>query len=220
MPTEGAVGVTRYAWLVGTRKNLTKSSLFYMSIFQEGKGPSDGNSHYFYIAEKAAEQTSTASSSPISSASSYLSTEVSTTSFVGSSSASSEPPKLSTSPQTGGLGAAPGAAPSNGFPLSAKIGIGIGIPAVLAIGLVLGLLLFRRRKKDATSSVAPLDSNPSDESQDTYQTKGYYYGSDLNEAPCKSPVEMAPRRGESYYVSQHNPAPRQSPKAIPVRYEM
>jgi hypothetical protein len=175
MPAEGAIGVTRYTWLVGTRKDLIKSSLFYISIFQEGKGPSDGNSHYFYIAEKAAEQTSTAYFSPTSTASPYLSTGVPTTSFVSSSSASSEPPKLSTSPQTGGLGGTPGADPSNGFPLAAKIGIVVGIPAVLAIGLGLGFLLFRRRKKDATSSVAPLDSNP---------------------------------------------APRQSPRAVAVPYEM
>jgi hypothetical protein len=220
MPAEGAVGVTRYTWLVGTRKNLTKSDLFYLSIFQEGKGPSDGNSHYFNIAEKVVEQKSTASPSPTSSASSYLSTGVSTTSSASSSAVSSEPPKLSTSPQASGLSGTPEAAPSSGFPLAAKIGIGAGIPAALAIGLGVGFLLFRRRKKDATSSVASLDPYPSDQNQDPYQTKGSYYGSNLNEAPCQSPVEMAPQRGQSYYLPQHNPAPKQSPEAVPVRYEM
>jgi hypothetical protein len=228
MRAEGAVGVTRYTWLVGTRKNLTKSSLFYMSIFQEGKGPSDGNSHYFNIAEKVVEQKSTASPSPTSSASSDRSTAVSTTSSVSSSFSSSAPPRLSTSPEAGGLSGTPGAtpqssAPSNEFPLAAKIGIGAGIPAALAIGLGFGFLLFRRRKKEATSRIAPVDAGshyPSDQNYAPYQTKGHFYGSNLNEAPVRSPVEMAPPRGESYYMPQHNHMPKKTPEDVPVRYEM
>jgi hypothetical protein len=230
MPAEGAVGITRYTWLVGSRKNLTKSSLFYISIFQEGKAASDANSHYFYIAEKAVEQTSTASPSPTSSVFSYLSTGVSTTSFVSSLSASNELPRSSTNPQADGLSGTPGAtaqssAPSSGFSLAAKIGIGAGIPAALAIGLGVGFLLFRRRKKDTISGNASLDSRlpyPSNQNQIPYQTKANLYGSTLNEAPPKSPVEIAPQRGESYYrfVPQPNHVPRQSSEVNPVRYEM
>jgi hypothetical protein len=108
--------------------------------------------------------------------------------------------------------------------LAAKIGIGAGIPAALAIGLGIGFLLFRRRKKkDATFKVTTLDSGSPyspDQNHKSYRTNGNFYGSNLNEAPPKSPVEMAPRRGESYYAPQHNHVPRQSPEVVTVRYEM
>ncbi|KAH7074381.1 hypothetical protein BKA63DRAFT_512940 [Paraphoma chrysanthemicola] len=237
--TQGAVGVTRYTWLVGTRKNLSTSNLFYLSIFQEGKSDSDSNSHYFYIAEKAAQQSSAvasstnlASSTPSSSSSSA--SVASATVSAGSSSIPVQPSTSSTSglsnTSTGIPPAAQQQSTSNGFPLAAKIGIGAGIPAALAIGLGIGFLLFRRRKKkDETFQVNNLGSgspySPSPK-QNIYANNGHYYGSNLNEAPPKSPVEIAPRQGESYYMPQHNHAPqvnqvpRQSPEVVTVRYEM
>ncbi|KAH7355734.1 hypothetical protein BKA66DRAFT_429698 [Pyrenochaeta sp. MPI-SDFR-AT-0127] len=220
--TQGAVGVTRYSWLVGTRKDLSVSNLFYLSMFQEGKSVSDSNSRYFNIeAKNSKEQSKLSSSIPPSSTSSATSSLSSTTSPSASASTSNMPPSFSpTSEPTGApnsdIQSSSSPQSSNNFPIEAKIGIGVGIPVLLVLCLAASLLLFRRRKKiDNIAMAAP----PCSHNGYPYHN-GNYYGSNLNEAPPKSPVEIG-QHGESY-VAYHD---RQAKQAVsmntgPVRYEM
>ncbi|KAI8941022.1 hypothetical protein NX059_002268 [Plenodomus lindquistii] len=151
--TQNAVDMTNYNWLVATRKNLTESNLFYLSIFQEGTGPSDDNSEYFYIEPKEAVVASP-SPTPTPSASSSLSSARSSASPTSSGSSgtsasaasSSTTPTSNPSPSTSA--STNSSSSSSGFPTAAKIGVGVGIPVALIIGLAAGFLLFRRRKKN------------------------------------------------------------------------
>ncbi|KAF2759791.1 hypothetical protein EJ05DRAFT_537024 [Pseudovirgaria hyperparasitica] len=61
---QGAIGLTRYTWLVGTRKDLQTSNIFYMSLYREGSTTPDANSHYFYLKKNESQPTSTLSFGP------------------------------------------------------------------------------------------------------------------------------------------------------------
>ncbi|KAH8730316.1 hypothetical protein GQ44DRAFT_607070 [Phaeosphaeriaceae sp. PMI808] len=220
--TQSAVGVMRYFWLVGTRKDLSVSNLFYLSMFQEGKSVSDSNSRYFNIKAKNAKEQSTSSSSiSPSSTSSAMSSVSSTTSPSASASTSNKPTSFSptskpTSAPNSDIQSNSLPQSSNSFPTGTKIGIGVGIPVALVLCLGAGLLLFRRRKKiDNIAMAAPPYPH-----NDYPHHNGSYYGSNLNEAPPKSPVEMG-QHGEPY-VACHGCQAKQavSMNAEPVRYEM
>jgi hypothetical protein len=234
METENAVDIKRYSWLVGTRKNLTVSNLFYLSVFQEGKGPSDSNSHYFYIEDtqvseatssSAAPSSTAASSTSASSTTSNASSASPTSSTTPTSNASSVPTSTPTSGTTNATNLPAQAASAEGFPTAAKIGIGVGIPVALIAGLIAGWLLFRRRKKNdhATPSYVPdinqIESPTSQypvADQYKYYNNGSYYGANMNEAPPKSPVEMDQTQRNGWGGETAKPAT----EAVPVRYEM
>ncbi|KAF1961884.1 hypothetical protein CC80DRAFT_401419 [Byssothecium circinans] len=198
--TQSAVVVTRYTWLVGTRKNLSVSNLFYLSIFEEGKSLSDSNSQYFNITE--AQSTSSSSLSPSNSPTTTTRPLASTP-----TSNASAGPYTSTfpTPQSSSI-----------FPTGAKIGTGVGIPAALLVCLGAGFFLFRRHKQRRNIAAVAPPYPPND-----YQyPDGSYYGSNSNDALPKSPVEMG--QPENPYVAYHDSQAKQSVGggAEPVRYEM
>ena len=225
MKSENAVNITNYSWLVGTRKNLTLSNLFYLSVFQEGKGPSDSNSHYFYIEENRVQYIASSSSSALSSTSTSRDASNPTPPSSSASSNTSSVPTSAASVNvpTGSVTNAPNLSTqetlSDGFPLGAKIGLGVGIPVALILGLAAGWLLFRRHKNADAALPYVAQEVPANQ---TVQYKSYdsgnCYGANLNEAPLKSPVEMAQGFNRWGGEPQHKPAT--PPGAVPVRYEM
>ncbi|KAI4934106.1 hypothetical protein J4E86_011488 [Alternaria arbusti] len=232
--TQNALDITKYNWLVGTRKNLTLSRLFYLSVFQEGKGPSDSNSHYFWIEESRVEEAAPTSSSSTSSASASATDQASTgapntlptPTPTGSNTPSIESGAPSASFPAGDATGAPSLtdqeASSDSFPMGAKIGLGVGIPVALIIGLVVGWLLFRRHKKREVVHELPVVQPE----QYKYYQHGSHYGSNLNEAPPRSPAEMSqtPYVGQGYKgwggEPHENPKASPTPATVPVRYEM
>lgn len=96
--------------------------------------------------------------------------------------------------------------------------MGVGIPIALILGLGAGFLLFRRRKKkDIGIVLPPYVTDDSPVSEHRYYSNGSYYGSNLNEAPPKSPVEMGHRGGDLMPAHQGG---RGAPDAATIRYEM
>ncbi|CAG5152514.1 uncharacterized protein ALTATR162_LOCUS2800 [Alternaria atra] len=224
--TQNALDITRYNWLVGTRKNLTLSNLFYLSVFQEGKGPSDSNSHYFYIekntVEEAAPPSSSSSVSSSTSRSNEATTPAPTSTPTGTNTSSAETSPVSVSVPTSDATNTPNLSKqensSDGFPLGAKIGLGVGIPVALILGLVAGWLLFRRHKKrDAVVHELPAVQTE----QYKYYNNGSYYGSNMYEAPPKSPVEVGrqtPAQGFNTWGSGPQEKPVESATPALTRY--
>lgn len=193
--TQNALDITRYSWLVGTRKNLTLSNLFYLSVFQEGKGSPDSNSHYFYIKSKRTEENASPSSSMFSSRSGYTPTAapVSTPTGLSTSSISigTMPMSTPTSNTTDLQNLSGQVPPADGFPLGAKIGLGVGIPIALILGLVGGWLLFRHHKKrEAVFPYMGHEVSASQTKQHVYYNNGGFCSTNVSEAPAKSPVEI------------------------------
>ncbi|KAF1355937.1 hypothetical protein EJ07DRAFT_157928 [Lizonia empirigonia] len=224
--TQGATGVTSYSWLVGTRKNLSTSNLFYLSIYQEGKAVSDSNSHYFNIENRDAtvpsiSSSSNSPSSTSSGASSAKSGASPTTNFLANASTSSQLPSLAStnapiSVSSSATQSSSSVTSSNNFPATAKIGIGIGIPAALAVGIGADFFLFRQHKKKS-NIVISTTAVPHTEYQ---HHGGGYHNSNVNEAPMKSPVELS-YYGDPY-IAYHN---HQAKRAVDkddgiVHYEM
>lgn len=74
---------------------------------------------------------------------------------------------------------------------------------------------------DATAKAESLEFAPfcatKEHTQYAYKPEGHFYGSNLNEAPPRSPVEIAPQRGQSYYPPN---GLVHKTEGVPVRYEM
>lgn len=188
------------------------------------------NSHYFNIEAKEAKEQSplqTSSSTSPSSTTSVASNVSSTPSPPITSSTSNQPPSSSstseptskptsaTNPENQSISSGQ---PSNNFPVGTVVGIGVGILVVLVICFGAGLVLFRRRKNKRKMKIFPV-SSPYPQI-DYRNNNGSYYGSNLNEAPPRSPVEMSHHRDS--FVPHHDRRDRQagSVEAEPVRYEM
>jgi hypothetical protein len=110
-------------------------------------------------------------------------------------------------------------ASSDSFPLGAKIGLGVGIPVALILGLVAGWLLFRRHKKRDVVHELPVVQSE----QYKYYQDGNYYGSNINEAPPKSPVEMSQTpyvQGHKGWGGEPQGKPEFSTVSAHTRYEM
>lgn len=101
------------------------------------------------------------------------------------------------------------ASPASSFPTSAKIGVGVGIPVALLLGLIVGFLLFRHHKKKG------VDGPKTPSHQVAEQYKYGHYAPPLNEAPPDSLIELDPQHAAG--VDAHKPPNDEAP---PVRYEM
>ncbi|CAI6333580.1 unnamed protein product [Periconia digitata] len=218
--TQGAVGVTRYAWLVGTRKNLKVSNLFYLSIFEEGKANADANSRQFNIeAEKDKDQPSSTSND----------TPSSTTPITSSKPTNGIDPKPGAPTNAGttvnSIKNSPSSTSSeipttnnnDGFPIDAKIGIAASVPIAVIISAGLIAFLLKRRKDNKRQESVPITTAapPIEELQKHYHNHPgsyHHYASSMSEAPSHmydDPIELGAR-------------PQAHPRLAtePVRYEM
>ncbi|KAF2134084.1 hypothetical protein P153DRAFT_419859 [Dothidotthia symphoricarpi CBS 119687] len=224
--TRDAVDVTSYSWLVGTGKNLSESNLFFFSYYQEEKFVSNMNSHYFNLeAKDTKDQSSSSSSTSLSatssatlSASSTASPSISTSISkpTTSSSVTSNPTSEPTSTSSSDSKSSTSLRSSDGFTMGALIGVGVGILVMIILCVGAGFFWLRRRKR-RRNVVNVLPPSPK---TDYRQNNGSYYGSNLNEAPPRSPAEMGQDWGS--YAAHHDRQARQAREmsAEPVRYEM
>lgn len=209
--------MTRYSWLVGTRKNLKVSTLFYLSIFQEGKPNADANSRHFNIEpEKDKNQSPSSSSNTPSPTSSNTSSSSSTS----SQPANSNNPNPTDTSTAGSRENSQGSSRNNnneGLSTDVKIGVAASVPVavILSIGLIAFLLKRRRDKKRQGNVPIALAATPIQDPHKYYDNRPgsyHFYGSSMSEAPSHAyddPVELG----------AESPA-RASPAAAPVRYEM
>ncbi|KAL1837761.1 hypothetical protein VTJ49DRAFT_3425 [Mycothermus thermophilus] len=92
---ENTVDTTSFSWVVGTRKDLSVSNLFSMSLFEAGQTSPDSNSRYFYIVrpgQKPVQPNVTTSSVARIQTVSTISTSARIPSATGTSTSSSEQP--------------------------------------------------------------------------------------------------------------------------------
>ncbi|RYN45946.1 hypothetical protein AA0114_g8577 [Alternaria tenuissima] len=180
-------GVKGFEWLVDTDRNLTDSNLFSLAI-TEGSTQSSA-SQYFFIEEDSGQGSDsdlssssaispTATSNGASSAtrtaasnsafqstleSTWISTQHETVSTLDKTQSSTRIP-ISTSSdlptiETNGPNLPTEWIINDGFPLGAKLGLGIGIPVAIVLGLLAGWLIFRRQKRDIAGHQLPTSVN-------------------------------------------------------------
>lgn len=162
--------------------------MFHLSLYQEGRTSPDSNSHYFNIKAKSLEgpstsistlaSTTTPSTGPVVPSVTSPLTTASTLSYGKPTVTSSSNNQSSQSPNS-----------SYKFPTEAKIGLGVGIPIALALGLAAEYFFLRQRRKKHKSPKLMMESPNCMEHDQRYHSSGIY-GSNLNEAPPKSPVEL------------------------------
>ncbi|KAG9194950.1 hypothetical protein G6011_00070 [Alternaria panax] len=213
---ENIMGFTGFDWLVETRKNLADSNLFSFSVYQGSTelATSSKNSQYFFIEEDSNEVSESSSwslspatsptptldgaSTPATTATSSLASEStpestltsSSTLYTTTSSTRTSIPTGSNIPDQQII--------QDGFSLGAKIGLGVGIPIAVVLGLLVGCLLFRRRKRDSVAYEMPagaaghLKSNENgyERSEDLHEASG----PDLHEAARASIYEAPPNQ--------------------------
>ncbi|KAI4908675.1 hypothetical protein J4E90_008407 [Alternaria incomplexa] len=108
----------------------------------------------------------------------------------------------------------------NDFQLSHKIGLGIAIPATLALGIAAGWLLFRRlqRKRRRVSHQLPATETaqyePDRDGDRTYN--------DVHEAPSNHVLEIGQPRGKGFEAlgGELEDKPAVVSEVLPLRYEM
>ncbi|OAG14217.1 hypothetical protein CC77DRAFT_1083125 [Alternaria alternata] len=159
--SESLRGVTGFEWLVDTARNLTDSNLFSLAITQ-GSTQSSA-SQYLFIEEDFGEGSDSdlSSSSAISptatsnGASTVTRTAASHSAFKIAISTSSNLPTIKTN--------VPNLSTewiiNDGFPLGAKLSLGVGIPVAIVLGLLAGWLTFRRQKRDIAAHKLPTSVN-------------------------------------------------------------
>jgi uncharacterized protein YneF (UPF0154 family) len=101
--------------------------------------------------------------------------------------------------------------------LGVKIGLGAGIPIALVVGIGAGFFLFSRRKKKDDMNMA--EAPPYRQHEYRQESNGYY-GSNMAEAPAKSPVEMDPNGNPFGTYRDHEGKRSPDGSVEPVRYEM
>lgn len=129
---------------------LSVSNMFFLSIFKEGQDNADANSHYFNLTTNS-EARPTAASEGSTSASRITRITLTSTSTTDPT---PNPAETSNAPSSGSSG---------GLDSSAKIRIGVAIPAAAVLGAIASYLIFRRRKRMAEQPpAAPAyhDDNP------------------------------------------------------------
>ncbi|CAN9402077.1 unnamed protein product [Alternaria alternata] len=184
---ENLAGVTGFEWLVDTDRNLTDSNLFSLAITQ-GSTQSSA-SQYFFIEEDSGQGSDsdllsssaispTATSNGASTAtrtaasnsafestleSTWISTQHETVSTLHNTQSSTRIP-VSTSSNLPTIETNEPNLPTkwiinDGFPLGAKLGLGIGIPVAVVLRLLAGWLIFRRQKRDIAAHQLPTSVN-------------------------------------------------------------
>jgi hypothetical protein len=136
--------------IVATTQDLSVSNMFFLSIFEEGKANADANNHYFNLTTKS-DTRPTAVSEGSTSASSITRITLTSTSTTAPT---LNPAETSNAPSSGSSG---------GLDSSAKIRIGVAIPAAAVLGAIASYLILRRRKRMAEQPpAAPAyhDENP------------------------------------------------------------
>lgn len=78
----------------------------------------------------------------------------------------------------------------DGFPLSHKIGLGVGIPAALFLGLVAGWLLFRRRRRHQRKDAVAHEPPANETGKHKFDKDGFHSGTVIHEAPPNQLLEM------------------------------
>ena len=108
----------------------------------------------------------------------------------------------------------------NNFRLGHKIGLGIGIPATLALGIAAGWLLFRRlqRKRKRVSPKSPVTETVQYEPD----RDGDRTCNDVYEAPSNHILEMGQPHGKGFEQlgGELEDKPTIVPELLPLRYEM
>jgi hypothetical protein len=110
------------------------------------------------------------------------------------------------------------------FPVGAKIGLGIGIPAALVLGLVAGWLDFRRhRQRRRMSCEVPTDELPNnDTDKPELDNHSGHFEKDIHEAPSNHLLEIGfsdAQNNKQWGVELEDKTATVA-EASPVRYEM
>lgn len=124
--------VLTLAWTVQTTKDLTLSSMFSLFLFLEGATSPEANTYYFNITNKEV-------ASPTFKDSSSTTITTGSTSATVTESTTPAPISASTTPILIPV--------SGGLSTGAKVGLGIGIPAVALLGFCVGWFIFSRWKR-------------------------------------------------------------------------
>jgi hypothetical protein len=176
--------------VVGTRKNLSDSNLFFMSIFEDGKTTGDSNSHYFYIVkpgQTGANETQATSTSVTLSTSTLASTTSATEptsspskdNATGTGNAPSNPTDASDDASDDASSEAATTTTSDGLTTTAKVAIGVSVPCAVLLGAVaMYLWLNHQRKRDrealaATTAAAAAGSSGGPGSSTYPHSEGY-----------------------------------------------
>jgi hypothetical protein len=213
------------------------SNMFFLSVYSSN-GDAD-TSRYFHIEGNSGGESLVASSSAVSTASpsAQASTAASTSASERFSASSFETSAILTSTPTSNTAIAPTSnitdAPNTPvqevhhmhvFPVGAKIGLGIGIPAALVLGIVAGWLIFRRhRQRRRMSCGVPTDELPNNDTEkpelDNHRS---HSKKDIHEAPSNHLLEIGLSHAQSdkQWGVELEDKPATVPEASPVRYEM
>jgi hypothetical protein len=112
----------------------------------------------------------------------------------------------------------------NVFPVGATIGLGIGIPLALVLGIVAGWLIFRRhRQKRRMSCGVPTDEMPSNDiDKPELDNHGSHSKRYIHEAPPNHLLEIGVShgQGDKQWGVELEDKSATAPEASPVRYEM
>jgi len=204
------------------------SSLFFLNVF--GSDGDSSTSQYFHIEANSVSEGATSSSLAMTSTSSAIGESIAasisasrdhSTSIVESGTSSASTPTSDTAnAPTSSIADTPGHPDQpvhqhihNDFPSSLKIGLGIGIPATLALGIIAGWLLFRRHqhKKRRVSHTLPVSETR--HHADDPRTYG-----DVYEAPSNHILEVG--KDHEQLGGELEDKPAIVPAALPMRYEM
>ncbi|KAI4682903.1 hypothetical protein J4E81_009527 [Alternaria sp. BMP 2799] len=226
--TSATVNATSYSWVVKTNSSLTMSSLFFLNVF--GSDGDSSTSQYFHIEANSVSEGATSSSLAVTSTSSSIgestaastlgSRDHSTSSVESGTSSASTPTSDTANAPTSSIGDVPGHPEQpahqhihNDFPLSLKIGLGIGLPATLTLGIIAGWLLFRRHQREKRRVSRELPHSETGNHADDPRTYGEVY-----EAPSDHILEVGKDHEQLGGKLEDKPAIK--PEILPLRYEM
>ncbi|KAK8010966.1 hypothetical protein PG990_009931 [Apiospora arundinis] len=182
-PTEGLSGEGKYSWIVGTSKNLAVSEVFYFELqvqLDDGSVKAGPKCHYFNIVTAAAAASMASSRS------------------LGVSSSSSRVPTTMTASGSGFQTAATATRDSNpagGISTSAKIGLGVAIPAAALVGMLMGWAVFRNCRRENSNAEGASGTKSETSIRESQSEQGY----DKHELPA------APRRTVKWIVKSELP---------------
>ncbi|KAK6828319.1 hypothetical protein PG987_011660 [Apiospora arundinis] len=180
---KGLSGEGKYSWIVGTSKNLAVSEVFYFELqvqLDDGSVKAGPKCHYFNIVTAAAAASMASSRS------------------LGVSSSSSRVPTTMTASGSGFQTAATATRDSNpagGISTSAKIGLGVAIPAAALVGMLMGWAVFRNCRRENSNAEGASGTKSETSIRESQSEQGY----DKHELPA------APRRTVKWIVKSELP---------------